>query len=487
MLIMELGGSSNFSQLLRETLEQENTNTDKIDHANYEAPHLDIAEQNIARSSFEQQMHRILSQNNTNLPLRPAQSQMQDLPIRKSFGVNMSSSSAAESQDPGNQRQQDKGNAKEDPRDATKDDDLELEHYHDFLCKVSALGTLKCVAQSDIEKTRLSPYGAGGSMTVYPGLWSRKNDDESTTKEIVAIKYCNITPPQGASSLRDCRNQISSRLKSVFHELKVMSSRGTRHSDIFPEVYAMSWESCRTPAGITIYQPILVVEPAIATLEEYICNGWPLSVVRHEAEKRFIVSLHSAMSYLHEQCGVVHGDLKPGNILIFLNRYSGEVDAKLSDFGLAFPIHRSGLSKARMENLGPLGTLYWSAPEMCLEEMFIFRSTMTPYVADYYSFGLIVWFILLGYPVSESGKGVIKGDEDRFMAMKRNSGTKVQDCFEQAFSRRWRWKVSDSCVRFLKKEEDPGHRKLFMSVLIKVKQVCINSQPSYYLIYWASY
>ncbi|KAG7428127.1 U-box domain-containing protein 70 [Fusarium oxysporum f. sp. raphani] len=467
---MEMGGSSNFSQLLRETLEHENTSTERKNYTTDEAPHLNINEQKISGSSFEQHMYQLLSQNDTLLPLRPTQSQIEDLPIRKSLGVDASSLSATGPCDSENQSQQDKGNAKKGPRDAVKGDDLELEHYHDFLCQVSALGSLRCIAQSEIDKTRLSPYGAGASMTVYPGLWSKKKDDGSTTKDVVAIKYCNITAPQGASSLRDCRDQISSRLKSVLYELEVMSSRDTRHSDTFPEVYAMSWEDCQTPAGITIYQPILIVEPAIATLEEYICNGWPPSIVRHEAEKRFIVSLHSAMSYLHEHCGVVHGDLKPGNILIFLNRYSGEVHAKLSDFGLAFPIHDSEIRKARRENWRPLGTRYWSAPEMCFQDM-SFGSMLTPYAADYYSFGLVVWFILFGYPVSESDQGIIKGDEDRFMAMKRSFETEVQDCFEQAFSRRWRWRVSESCIRFLKKVKDPEDRKKFMSVLIKVKQI----------------
>jgi serine/threonine protein kinase len=251
-----------------------------------------------------------------------------------------------------------------------------------------------------------------------------------------------------------------------------MSSWDTRHSDIFPEVYAMSWEDCQTPAGITIYQPVLIVEPAIATLEEYICNGWPPSVVRHEAEQRFIVSLHSAMSYLHAHCGVVHGDLKPSNILVFVNHHSGEVHAKLSDFGLAFPMYGSELAEAQREDWRPLGTRYWSAPEMCIKEMSLFGSRINPYEADYYSFGLIVWFILFGYPVSESRKAISKGDEDRFMEMKSNWGTKVQDYFEEAFNRRWRWRVSASCVKLLKKVKDLERRKRLMSVFIKTKQVC---------------
>ncbi|KAF4331964.1 serine threonine kinase [Fusarium beomiforme] len=468
---MESDGSTDFSKLLLKTIEQENISKGKQDHANYDVACPDAANKNIARSAFEQQMYQLLSQNNNKLPLRQARSQMEDGPIMKSFGVDMTSSSEVDARDPGNQRQQVEGNAEKDTHDTAKDDGHELEHYYNFLCEVSSLGTIKFVAQCTIKKTRLSPYGIGASMTVYPGLWSEKMDNGSTTKEIVAIKYCNITPPQGASSLRDCRNQISSRLKSVLYELKVMSNGDTRHGDIFPEVYAMSWEDCRTPAGITIYQPILIVEPAIATLEEYICNGWPPSVVRHEAEKRFIVALHSAISYLHAHCNIVHGDLKPGNILIFLNRYSGEVHAKLSDFGLAFSIYDSERIIARRENWRPLGTRYWSAPEMCLQSMSNFESLTTPYVADYYSFGLIVWFILFGYPVSESGQGVNKGDEDRFMAMKGSWGTEVQDYFEQAVSRRWRWKASDSVVRFLKKEKHLETRKKLMSVLIKVKQI----------------
>ncbi|RGP79767.1 serine threonine kinase [Fusarium longipes] len=444
---MESGESSKFSQLLLETLQKENVNQDERGHV---AAHPDTFDENVPRSSFEKRMHFLLE---NNLPLRLAQSQM-------------------ECQSTVNEQDDQKQNVEGIKRTNTHTDDgIELEHYHDFLCQVSALGALKCISHSEIEKTTRSPYGAGASMTVYPGHWSYAKDDGGLAKKVVAIKYCNITPPQGASSLRDCKEQISSRLKSVLYELEVMSSWDTRHSDIFPEVYAMSWEDCQTPAGITIYQPVLIVEPAIATLEEYICNGWPTSVVRHEAERRFIVSLHSAMSYLHAHCGIVHGDLKPGNILVFVNRYSGEIQAKLSDFGLAFPMYGSEMTQVQRDDWRPLGTRYWSAPEMCIKEMWLCGSRINPYEADYYSFGLIVWFILFGYPVSESKKVVNKRDEDQFMAMKSNWDTKVQDHFEQAFNRRWRWKVSSGCAKVLKNSKDPKRRKRMMSVFIKMKQV----------------
>jgi uncharacterized protein (UPF0335 family) len=82
-----------------------------------------------------------------------------------------------------------------------------------------------------------------------------------------------------------------------------------------------------------------------------------------------------------------------------------------------------------------------------------------------------VWFILLGYPVNDSFKRITKEDEEKFIFMRGQLGTQIQDLFEEAFKRRWRWKVSDSCVKLPKRENNTRKRKKVISALSKVEQL----------------
>jgi len=115
------------------------------------------------------------------------------------------------------------------------------------------------------------------------------------------------------------------------------------------------------------------------TLSHFLATGRPLS----ERDALGIVSLVcEAVQYMHEH-GVIHRDLKPGNILICRDR-----TIRIMDFGIA------SASTSRKITIGsrlasPLGTPEYMAPEQV-------KNDPTDERTDIYSFGVILYEMLTG-------------------------------------------------------------------------------------------
>ena len=67
----------------------------------------------------------------------------------------------------------------------------------------------------------------------------------------------------------------------------------------------------------------------------------------------------AALVYLHEECNVIHRDIKMENILIADPRNMGTV--KLCDFGLSVEC-----TKSSMQDFARCGTLLYTPPEQVL-------------------------------------------------------------------------------------------------------------------------
>ncbi|WIA13591.1 hypothetical protein OEZ85_007157 [Tetradesmus obliquus] len=87
----------------------------------------------------------------------------------------------------------------------------------------------------------------------------------------------------------------------------------------------------------------------------------------------------SGMAYLHSK-GVLHGDLKAGNVLLQNVHGSFDQVAKISDFGLAAVL----LDGATHRSTASMGTITHMAPE-------VLRSGHISPAADVYSFAIMMW------------------------------------------------------------------------------------------------
>ena len=135
-----------------------------------------------------------------------------------------------------------------------------------------------------------------------------------------------------------------------------------------------------------------------------------------DAKCAIIANVADALSSTHD-CGIIHGDLKPGNILIFSGEDNKHLIAKLSDFGGCQPsaaeVYDRSQIDADLEMFPLAGTRLWNAPEVADANHPHFRGKFR----DYYSLGLVIFFVLFGaVPADQAGDSkrsrVLQGDTD---------------------------------------------------------------------------
>jgi WD40 repeat protein/serine/threonine protein kinase len=109
---------------------------------------------------------------------------------------------------------------------------------------------------------------------------------------------------------------------------------------------------------------------------------------------RAISTLAKAVEYAHHQ-GVVHRDLKPGNVLLsVLSDRPEKRELKITDFGIAKVLPQGGIAEAGVTQTGEiLGTPAYMAPEQARGN----ASEISP-ATDVYSLGAMLYELLTGRP-----------------------------------------------------------------------------------------
>jgi serine/threonine protein kinase len=245
-----------------------------------------------------------------------------------------------------------------------------------LLADVLDCGTPICKSE-EISIGRL--IGHGTTMEVNEATWNGR---------AVAIKRMKLdNQAQGPSSVEADDRQIRRHLKAASLELKAMSHSTLRSHPNVVDLLAVSWQE-EGPEWHRVLRPLMITELAWKsepTLEAL------MKRLDHKdlgLKSSLVTDILSGLDVLH-LCAIVHGDLKPENVLIFKDSPSSDLyTAKLSDFGFSQGDPDSLLSAG--------GTPYWNAPE-CLEGLSVTLSdSKTKKSRDIYSFGLLAYFIICG-------------------------------------------------------------------------------------------
>jgi serine/threonine protein kinase/beta-lactam-binding protein with PASTA domain len=150
-------------------------------------------------------------------------------------------------------------------------------------------------------------------------------------------------------------------------------------------VFDAGEETVREPSGAEVQVPFIVMEHVDGKLLKELVAQGPLDPTE---AVRIVDGILTALEYSH-RAGVVHRDIKPGNVMV---TSSGQV--KVMDFGIARAISDSSATIAQTSAI--LGTAQYFSPEQARGEGIDART-------DLYSTGVVLYELL-------TGKAPFRGD-----------------------------------------------------------------------------
>ncbi|KAL8997290.1 MAG: hypothetical protein Q9169_003382 [Polycauliona sp. 2 TL-2023] len=271
------------------------------------------------------------------------------------------------------------------------------EHKHE----VPVFSSVSDCVDKDCDK-----IGSGATFSVYKGSWGEgraafKYLKDDIIPQIAERQDVTFAADDWQGTRR--KREYESAMKSLMFEIKLMAKRPLSHHRNIIRLLGISWdedEEVEQPTLKDPIRPVLIVElawedyPDLASYASY-QPGRSRCLTAEEAVS-IAADVADGLAALHS-FGVVHGDLKPANVLLFLDvenpmeSVPGEnrnprLVAKIGDFGY------SGTVSSEDDVRG--GTRFWNAPE-CLDscddkEM---KESATHQSRDIYSFGLLLVYL----------------------------------------------------------------------------------------------
>lgn len=199
--------------------------------------------------------------------------------------------------------------------------------------------------------------GRGGMASVYRGY-------DLTLGRVVAVKVLQ----------RDLANDSAFRTR---FRLEAQAASRMSHPTIV-RVYDAGEDSEAAPDGSLHPVPFIVMELVDGELLKDVIAQGPVPV---EDAVRYVDGILEALEYSH-RAGVVHRDIKPGNVMV---SSSGQV--KVMDFGIARAVSDSSSTVAETTQI--LGTAAYFSPEQAKGEPVDGR-------ADLYSAGVVLYELVAG-------------------------------------------------------------------------------------------
>ncbi|KAL8923162.1 MAG: hypothetical protein Q9172_003259 [Xanthocarpia lactea] len=177
-------------------------------------------------------------------------------------------------------------------------------------------------------------------------------------------------------------------IRAAIVELLVMTHRGLNHPNLL-RLEGVCWDMSDSTRPI---RPVLITEKsALGDLNAFMVKSGSQTAADDRIE--ICAQVIDAIRALHANGRVIHGDIKPENILVF-EREHGKCYAKLCDFGFA------SLFANQEEDLKidlPLSRP-WNAPELDKQRSGL--SILEAKRADIYSVGIVCAWLLFGNPIS---------------------------------------------------------------------------------------
>jgi serine/threonine protein kinase len=217
--------------------------------------------------------------------------------------------------------------------------------------------------------------GEGGYASVFKGTW--KGTEE------VAIKCVKLVGPMLLRDQMDIKREAYIHKQAHNHpnicKLRGIVLPSSPDSELVPRQAASEFR--------------LVLELLQCNLGQYL-QGARGELLSQSERIMLALDVAEGLAHLHYK-NIIHGDLKPGNLLIRELEVPGQVQVVVSDFGLA-SISCVTLSSATMAaqamQSSSTGLSLWYSPPELLENGISKKSK----AGDVYAFGIILFEILTG-------------------------------------------------------------------------------------------
>ncbi|MCJ1401236.1 hypothetical protein MMC11_004448 [Xylographa trunciseda] len=256
----------------------------------------------------------------------------------------------------------------------------------DFLRLITSIAALysqqDVLAMQQLDGSAREEIGSGASFQV-----ASVHAESSRPSEVMAEKTVRHTQQvilKRTSRMlyqadeKEYDNETRLAAVSFLMEVRILSHPDIRaHSNVV-SLLGIGWEYSRTDQDFP--EPSLVLEQALSTLHDFQLSN---SNLPFETRRAICLDVAEGIKVLH-QCGIIHGDIKAENILMF---ESSRWLAKVADFS------HSILDTGEERKL-PGGTSRYAAPEWQQK-----LKTSTMFQTDIYSYGILFGSIMVGKDV----------------------------------------------------------------------------------------